>query len=735
MRKRIKDNRGMALVLALICSVVVLGAVMVVGRLVTSSHFNTELVTGMRLAEEAAKSGVDFAVEQLWNQYLLDNGGEAGNLRSYKIFINELVKRNETVALVSGEHPLVLNAASGSRVEAVSVSRTDTPAGVNLIVQSTGLQGEHRCQVEQSLRVSGGLFNGFEFAVLANYINCILCHASFYNIQERYNKDPDLYGTFDRVKVATLVALLYRTSSADSVNAGTIYTRGQVYNEAYQPISDGTIESSDLRHFRIDEDTGQIRQNADGSLLRAGLQQADVDDEGHLEQYASLYTNYPIDPEEMTDGFLPEVFPAPYPDDNGNRYIEDSEFSEVVDLLSGSVNSGIAYGVPAGGTYGSNSLPAASNEALSALSSTGVYNGNLILVGTDANPIHIDGEVAVNGDLVLAGKVTGWGQILVRGNTYITGDVTYKDGGTEFGVGADGTRNGLALITGGSVLMGDYLTVRGKNHSQDTAKFPNTADSINVRVNESTVTRTINSKTETLDRGYFSVGAIDAGEVATYAYDANGNRVKRQGQQFSFTQSELQLFNNLELQKALADPEYRPRFYGLRDSQPNNIYVYTKVSEEHAVRYDEQGGNVKLLSARLTQLGVDPASILNRASFHYMNPTDNWISEDILRQFWWNDEMKRPANSPWKFDGLLYSNNAIFAITRSKVRHNSNTNGFMQVRGAIICPDIGVLVAGSDTRGSESFKLLYDPRVNEFWSPQDTTETAFQRLTYRIISG
>ena len=735
MTKRTQRNRGMALVLALVCSVVVLGAIMVVGRMVVSSHFNTDLVTGMRLAEEVAKSGVDVAVERVWNQYLLDNGGVSGNLRSYKNFITELVARNATVNLVSSGNPLVVNAETGALVEAVSVSRTDSPQGVNLVVQSTGVLGEHRCQVEQSLRISGGLFNGFEFAVLANYINCILCHASFYNIQERYNDDSDLYGTFDRVKVASLEALLYRTNTADSVTAGTIYTRGDVFNEAWQPMSENTMENSDLRHFRMDTENGTLIQNADGSMIRDNLEQAGTDAEGNLEQYASLYTDYPSDLDEMTDGYLPEVFPAPYPDDNGNRYIEDSEFAEVVDLLSGSISSGIAYGVPSGGSYTSNALPTTSNDALSSLSSTGVYDGNLILVGTNANPIHIDGEVAVNGDLVLEGKVTGWGQILVRGNTYITGDVTYKDGGSEFGVAADGTRNGLALITGGSVLMGDYLTIRGKNHTADTSKFPNTADSVNVRVNKSTVTRTINGVSETLDRGYFSPGATDAGQVSTYVLDSTGKSVKRQGQQFSFTQSELQLFNNLELQKALADSEYRPRFYGLRDSQPNNIYVYTKLSEEHAVRYDEQGGNVKLLSARLTQLGVNPASVLDRASFHYMNPSDNWISEDRLRQFWWNNEMQRPANSPWKFDGLLYSNNAIFAITRSKTRHNSNTNGFMQVRGAIICPDIGVLVAGSDTRGSESFQLLYDPRVNEFWSPQDTTKTSFQRLTYRIISG
>jgi len=95
--------------------------------------------------------------------------------------------------------------------------------------------------------------------------------------------------------------------------------------------------------------------------------------------------------------------------------------------------------------------------------------------------------------------------------------------------------------------------------------------------------KTINGVTQTFDHGYFSPGVVDAGEIIPTMVNRNGQIVPRQGQQFSFTVSELQLFNNLELSKALADPSYTPRFYGLRDTQPNNIYIYTKISEEHAV--------------------------------------------------------------------------------------------------------------------------------------------------------
>ena len=46
------------------------------------------------------------------------------------------------------------------------------------------------------------------------------------------------------------------------------------------------------------------------------------------------------------------------------------------------------------------------------------------------------------------------------------------DGGGEFGEAVDGTTNGFALTSGGSIMMGDYLTIRAKQHTADTGKYP-----------------------------------------------------------------------------------------------------------------------------------------------------------------------------------------------------------------------------------------------------------------------
>ena len=55
---------------------------------------------------------------------------------------------------------------------------------------------------------------------------------------------------------------------------------------------------------------------------------------------------------------------------------------------------------------------------------------NLIVVGTDQNPIVIDGPVVIRGDVIIKGKVTGQGCIYAMGNVYIPDNLTYVDAPT-----------------------------------------------------------------------------------------------------------------------------------------------------------------------------------------------------------------------------------------------------------------------------------------------------------------
>lgn len=752
----------MAMVLTMIMLVVVLGAVLLVSSQAMYAKKQTDMAQNQYQVEEACKAGIDYTIQRIWNQYLAGNGNEAGTWLTYRSFINNIVAKNATVTLVSSSAPLVLDAARGISVTGVTISRTDDINGFMLTINSTGKVGSQTRTAQQTVRVGGSPFTGFDYAVLANNINCILCHAEIRNVDLDNNTTKSLYGTYDRIKVASLQNLMYRSTGgdpADSRVAGTVYTRGNVINSyTNTALTNALVASSTLTTYQFDTN-GNIVQNATSGAMSTGTLSVvtGVDSNGAPLTGGNMYMNYPTDKKLMKDSLLPTVFPAPYPDDNSDKVVQSSEFHAISDLLTGTATGGIAYGVPAGSTYTGTTFPTASNGAATTLASTGQYTGNLILTGTTANPIRLTGQIAVEGDLVLRGVVKGAGQVFVSGNTYITGDVTYADG-TTFGTASDGTKNALAVITGGNVIMGDYTTIRGKNHSKNVQATPDhtalsgysvspaytsgvTAGELSIQTRVSTQTvsnvqnpsRTADTK-ETLKIGYNDTNVTDGNGIVT----ARGGN-----QQASFTQSELMIFNNLEMAKAVANSNYKPRFYGLNSNSPNNIYFYDNPSSEHAIRYDEGAGTaggtsntVLTLANYLTKKGYS-SSIATRAAKLYLNPTAGWLSDTVLRKMWWDDEQSRTAaNSTYKFDGLLYSNNAIFTITRSKVRHGSNTEGRMRIRGSIICPDIGVLTAGnasSISGGNTSLLLQYDARVKDFWAPQDRSVVVFQRQVYDLL--
>lgn len=746
MKQRQRHEEGMALVLVVLAIIVILGAVTVVFSRVQTAKLRTDEVVFSTRLDEAVKAGVDLAIEQVWNQYLENNGNTTGNLASYLVFADNLVPNNEDidgnghqdsgefdsngdgtftsnpggVDLVTEGDNLTLN--TGEQILGVNLARTDDVTGTVYTITVTARIAGRTQTGTQTVRVSGAPFRGFEFGILANNVNCIMCHAEINSLDLFRNTDPTQYGSFDRVKMAALESLMIRLGENISTEvAGTTYSRGVIYNESWAPLSAGQIASSNFKGYQFSSTNGKLTQNGSGQMTVTNLANAGLDSNGKPVQFANLYMNYPTEEQNMTDGTLPVDFPAPFPDDDGDKMVDQEEFDKVINsangsitfqldpsLIGGSVTAGVAFGVPDGSTYAGASLPTASNSALASLQSDGTYDGNLILIGTDSDPIVIDRKVAVNGDLMIKGKVKGWGQIYAKGNVYVMGDVEYADAPGEFGVADDGTTNGFALTAGGSIMMGDYLTIRAKQHTADTAKYP-AGGFIDMRTANKNVTLTKSGQpNETHAIGYFDSGVVDTGV-------AQGSQP-----QLSFTSSEIMLFNRREYEKAQADPSYKPRYYRLKPSAP--VYRYS-ASDEHTVKYNESG--------------VQTISDLSNAAVHDLNPKNYWVSESQLRNFWYADEMTRPSSGrEWKFDGLLYSNNSIFAITRSSGRHKSNARGRMVLRGGVVSADLGVLVPGPDFSAPRTaFQLYYDKRVANFLRVEDTTRVAFRRLTYRPVTG
>ncbi|MBI1842938.1 MAG: pilus assembly PilX N-terminal domain-containing protein [Verrucomicrobia bacterium] len=69
----------------------------------------------------------------------------------------------------------------------------------------------------------------------------------------------------------------------------------------------------------------------------------------------------------------------------------------------------------------------AGSTSISGVHTNGAQPG-LYLVGTDSNPITINGPVVIPGDVIISGKLTGKGTLYVGGNLYIAGDLSYKNG-------------------------------------------------------------------------------------------------------------------------------------------------------------------------------------------------------------------------------------------------------------------------------------------------------------------
>jgi hypothetical protein len=303
----------------------------------------------------------------------------------------------------------------------------------------------------------------------------------------------------------------------------------------------------------------------------------------------------------------------------------------------------------------------------------------------------MNGDIAIDGDVIIQGTIKGTGQILARGNVYVTGDLTYADGTSggnrTFGVAADGTQNALSLASGKNILVGDYLTSSGGNLTDKTS--------------------------------------VDPGNLSS-------------GEKFSFTQSEMTLFNRGEwtkTQQLLPDKNgnpvtnstynssYVPRYYTMNDGDP--VYIYNKPAAGKGTYWDPATTSWQGIEhidaynlSLLTKLNAgDPA--LAGAKTMALSSTNSWISSSNLKSLWIADDAKRPAGTEFKIDGQMYSNNSIFTLARSK----GKTGGKMTVNGSIVAADVGILVP-------QALKMNYDQRLKSFLKIKDNSKVAVAQASW-----
>lgn len=719
-----QNEQGFAMLAVILTSIVLLGSILFISQLMLSTTMASTRSANDVALLEGCKSGIDIGVDALWSGYLDQpaNGGQAGDITSYLNWVDGVVEADDELDIldaINAGAPWALN--GGVRITSLTAARVDDATGANFTLSTTAnINGQTRTAT-QRVRIGAESVNFPDFALLSNNINCIMCHAQIKSLDKELNTDPSKYGTFDRVKVGSLESLMLSTLwlgggdfTAHGNVEGSIYTRGELIDFAGTGLTADSLSDTSMTMSQVDGD-GYIVQDGSGNTTDLTPGVAGTDGDGLPQSNQNLYLDYPTDKALMADGELPTSFPSAFADLDDDRVLSDYEFEPYMNEATGSITGGVVFGVNDGDTFSNSSgLPSASNDAGTDLASSGAHEGNLILVGTDANPIVIDGTVVVDGDLVLQGPVIGTGELQVRGNIYVTGDVTYADAAGEFGVADDGTVNALAVKAGGNILMGDFQT---RSAIEKSSNINNFGQAGHIEVNQSNPGYTDNSGTLA---GYFSPGAEDTGTWVTGSDE----------HWMSFTSVELAMFNAGEVDKAVADPDYIPRLYQLNNDHDHTASPYFDGSSEFAVEW--LGGDI---TSKQYNNGdfypIDP-DIANRAVFQNLEPQANWITNDTLRKAWYNADMAKSAGDPFKFDGLLYTDNALFGIVKNWQYHKSNTHGKFQLRGSVYAPDLGMLVPGSDfSVPRDAFTLLYDPRLKQFVNIENTNTVEVTRGVYR----
>ncbi len=563
---------------------------------------------------------------------------------------------------------------------------------------------------------------------------------------------------------------------------------------------------------------------------------------------------------------LSSAFPLPFPEiptlltvGTTTAYLPDNQISsdEIKAVASdldaysnpttrSSITGGSSITLAAGQNYLSPNLPTGTaaiststgnvNAApANIVSVTGqAYEGTVIMTGTQANPITIDGKVLINGDVVIRGYVQGTGQIFATGNIYAPGDVIYNDTGVgtineKFGVNGSSDpakqQNLLALVAGKNIVIGDYLSqVTHWNSGNSDFFMPYTYDKGTNTVTpnpgrpepgkplkyDSTATTsfvqplqvdsfasvTLPTGVTVKDTAGNSLTKVKSGKTV-YVSDntIESKNTSPSGNAWgssnfaNFTIEQMSYFNRNELTKVMPklptqdptkaasytgtsavtnpnyDPTYIPKFYSLYPyvaPVKNASGVITTAAPNPALAFIYSGSTWDNTAGNSHWNGTDdphgyeymtgvddmPAGSLGpgAAMKNVINIHPSWITPDNMMRVISDEQDKHvsviadpvhgDSNSAYsvpdrRIDGILYTKNAIFAIDRKQYQaYNATTGyskaaskskGFMQVNGALIAPDTGILVTGdgsnnsiNDKNNRQAFIVNYDARAKTY---------------------
>lgn len=853
--------KGTALIVALVMLICATSFMITMMEASSTNFKGADRYAEQETAYYAAQGAVNMIVSDIYGSYIY----KADNLAQTRNFRISLSNRfpalnipavstvmQTAVADSNSTAPQSWDVWCGKRmgpayISRVRITRRDEgiPAGANPSFVPLYTQLMVEAEITTDAGVTANFVRSFRFSdavenkapdygILTNNITCTVCHMKVQNAMKNWSNLDAMSddNITSKSKVGTLQLLALRPGSAQSTVEGNLFQRGRFEDEfsgAAYGVS--TLTGSTFKCVAAQDSQSVQLKNASGYTnytTRTGYTSTGNDANGAPKSINdTAYLNYPTNPNLMTMGDLPTSFPSPFADTDGNKKIGSSDvnatqLNDVANGKTGGTLSAATYytvpkasATPSDTVYNYAAMPGdAGGPSVpgTALNINERLDGqNVVLVGTYANPIKINGKVIIDGDVIIKGYVEGTGEIWASGNVYVPNDLKYKnktqtqtiDGVTTtrevFGVAtvnnADGTekQNLLGLVAGKNLVMGDYLS--SVNHwNSGRSDF---IDSRNFATPEPGMKKD------------FTATPVDSGlNKDTSNGGSNTNFAP-------FVMEEISMFNRDELTKSmpsvigstgnptnaskysvpntLYDPNYVPRMYTMYKNQkkkdgsidtttygnakgttPIPVYLNSSSKWDSGKNFWNNTGDphtystmrqlnelpaASMLNPALpTAIAADPAAIESTDKAVVLNIHPEWVPPKTMLALLINEEKSRPAE-PRRVDGLLYTNNALFAIERQQTMKYTGTydpatetwsggswsktatksGGSMQINGALIAPDMGILVTGGTKTSStwkegysaiddggkkferKAFTVNYDARVRELLKVTEKT--------------
>ncbi len=382
---------------------------------------------------------------------------------------------------------------------------------------------------------------------------------------------------------------------------------------------------------------------------------------------------------------------------------------------SGALSGGSITGITEGGHFRNED----DREALTSIDST--HEGNLVLVGTTANPIHIEGNVFVSGDVIVKGVVTGRGALYSGRNVYVAGDLGYANGPREPSSGEDpdevaqenieAEKDEWRLAARSNVVLGNYTNVDDEGNSLPI-KDRQEEDFFRTQFN-------------LYDDGFFD--------------HTTGQELKRRDQKFYDDQGNVIPYENV-VQSDKYDATLKPAY--VKDDGTTDLWLTdqeyreilgTQELKDNTYRMNLKGGGQEVVQTLLdngfTQAEIDTLrpgwndQLAANLSGDLVGPDYNITLKKV------NEGLHHYPDQVERVDAFLYSNRRIAGKT-------SGTN--LSINGGMISQEIGILAPGRRKFGwMGGYRFDYLTGVGERANPRNGE--LYQHLAvnydYRLRNG